>query len=264
MPGDIRRLREQHEILFEKLSERFTNYFKENCTILLQDIQVVPGSSICREFPGPVQKILFGMQPLRGLGLLEIQHPLGSMLLELAGGNRVETRTMGGEFSDLEKALFEEISRLILDEWACAWSYAMPLEVQILALDNEGQTIEIAAKSAQTLCFTACFATQVFTGTFVISVPLSSMIPVLREQRLSSAASGEVAHPEIKNQAGVVKLEARDLLQDLPVKVSAQWPGLELSAREMLNLKIGEVLKLAPGCAASVEVHVSTSTAPQR
>ena len=44
---------------------------------------------------------------------------------------------------------------------------------------------------------------------------------------------------------------------DVPVALTAEWAGVELSAREISQLKVGDVLTLDPACAAQVAVRLA-------
>jgi flagellar motor switch protein FliM len=48
-------------------------------------------------------------------------------------------------------------------------------------------------------------------------------------------------------------------LNEVPVTVAAEWTGLELTVRELLALKPGDVISLEPNITETVRVNISSA-----
>ncbi len=66
------------------------------------------------------------------------------------------------------------------------------------------------------------------------------------------------AQADAASQAGAMRWNRE--LEDMPVKVGAHWENLEIPARQLAGLKVGEILTLPEGSAEQVLVSLGGKT----
>jgi flagellar motor switch protein FliM len=86
----------------------------------------------------------------------------------------------------------------------------------------------------------------------LLAVPHPALEPLIRQLTGDNAlASATTPAPPAPTP-----LRWNPSLDEVRIGVTAEWQGLELSAREILNLKPGDVLPMDPDRAASVVVRL--------
>ena len=90
---------------------------------------------------------------------------------------------------------------------------------------------------------------------FQIGFPYTTLEPLLQELGLklnpqaeekAAAVAKAVAHPKWNHD-----------LADVRVPVTAEWPGMELAARSLARLKVGDVLPLPMEFASQIELRLA-------
>jgi flagellar motor switch protein FliM len=257
---NIEKLRCQHMEWLAGLEKKLTAHFRQPCTLELEDIRTLPCGQISQLWRVPSQLSIFKVEPLRGVALLQISNPLGTCLLNRLMGGTGEPAEVpqAHEMTDIEKALFEQTSRIILKEWCTIWPNAERLKPQILAVESEGQFLEIASKDAQMLAVTARFGMQPLQGLIHLAIPIYT-ISSLAKGRIPEAEASR-KHPVRSAAAPISSHDTHLLYGEVPVTVTAEWAGIELSAVEILGLKTGEVLRLDGSKASSVSIRLGDQT----
>ena len=83
-----------------------------------------------------------------------------------------------------------------------------------------------------------------------LAFPFATIEPLLRQ----AARAGQAISGAPVTKAG--RPQWNPLLDDVPVRITTEWHGLELSARSLASLKPGDVVPLDPQCLERVEVRL--------
>jgi flagellar motor switch protein FliM len=89
------------------------------------------------------------------------------------------------------------------------------------------------------------------TGRMQLAFPYAALEPLLRQLCPETEAPAETPAPAPQPPA-----QWNRGLDDVSLPVTAEWQGLELSANDILHLKVGDVLQLGPQLARQVSVRL--------
>src|SRR5262245_2383569 len=76
-PTELRRLRIRHEDFIRALAARLSIYLRLEFTLQMSKLQTVTYQKFCEGLPNPTHLSLFKVEPLRGIGILDIHPRLG-------------------------------------------------------------------------------------------------------------------------------------------------------------------------------------------
>lgn len=248
----VRKLRMHEEQFLAATSARVAMFLRAEFPMRLGAIQVVSYRKWAEGWPPPCHLALFKTEPLRGVSILGIPIALASAIVDrLLGGTGKPGEPR--ELSEIEKALLEQIVQIALEEWCNNWGSLKQLKPALLGSESSGRYLQTAPAETNMLVLTIEARTGDCSGNLQLALPYGSMEPLLRQLCPETDNAPETPAPAAPSPARSV-----GSFQDVRLPVTAEWAGLELSAREVLHLKAGDVLQLNPHMAREVCVRVGT------
>jgi flagellar motor switch protein FliM len=216
----------------------------------------------CQKFAegwaNPTHLTLFKLDPLRGVCALEISPELGAIMVDRLMGGPGQVPEAVQEMSEIEMALLEQTVQLLIEEWRTQWSRIKELKPAILGCETSGQFVQVA--SSETVMLVLCLTVTVGShiGRIQIGFPFLALKPLIDQLTQSAAEASTAAKPAPAAPAAPGKWNP--VFDEVCVPISAEWEGLEMTAREVLALKIGDVLPLNPQLAHQVNVRLADLT----
>jgi flagellar motor switch protein FliM len=213
----------------------------------LAGIQINSYQKLTEGWAGPTHLILFKTEPLRGVSVLEIPLHLGLTIVDrlMGGPGRVEPTTR--EISEIEKALLDQIVQIILEEWCNNWAVIKPMKPSLLGCESSGRYMQTAPPQTNMLTLTIDARLGDCSGQIKLAFPFTALEPCLRQLCVGSEPVSETPAP---SPSAPVKWNR--CLDDVALPLTAEWQGLELSAGDVLHLKVGDVLQVNPQLAQQV------------
>lgn len=252
-PGPLRKLKQHQEEFIQAAAARLSIHLRLEFWLKLAGIKTIAYEKLAESWGRPAHLTMFKTEPLRGVSVLEISTQLGFCMVDrLMGGPGQSTGDQ--EISEIEKVLLDQTVELFLQEWCSHWLKVKELKPVILGYESNGRFIQAAPAEATMLVVSMEAGFGDCAGTIQMGVPFASMEPMLRTMghgvEPTPAAPAAPAPP-------TAPLRWNKSFNDLPVKVTAEWEGLELTARQILALKAGDVLPLTPEIVQKVNVRVA-------
>ena len=176
---------------------------------------------------------------MRGVSILEIPPRLGLSIVDrLMGGPGLPPES-AREMSEIEHALLEQVVQLILAEWCSHWAKLKELKPVLLGYESNGRFMQTAPPETIMLVL----ALEAGIGT-LRRRECKSAFPTPPSNHSSARLSQTVAETRaeaIVSPAGKTALKWNPCFDDVYIPVSAEWKGLEMTAREVLALKVGDL-----------------------
>jgi flagellar motor switch protein FliM len=246
-PRQMRKLRAHETQFLNALEARVELFLRSEFPLKLAGIQIVSYQKLTEGWAAPTHLILFKAEPLRGVSVLEIPLPLGLTIVDrlLGGPGRIEPTTR--EISEIEKALLDQIVQVILEEWCNNWAVIKPLKPTLLGCESNGRFLQTAPPQTNMLTLAIDARLGDCTGQIKLAFPYAALEPCLRQLCGGSESAAETPAP-----APPAPAKWNRCLDDVALPVTAEWQGLELSARDVLHLKVGDVLQISPQLAQQV------------
>lgn len=250
-PAELRRLRRHHEEFIRALGARLSIYMRLEFGLQLAGLQTIT----YRKFVGSLTKTthlsLFKVEPLRGIGILDIPLRLGLTLVDRLLGGPAQSATTEHAFSEIELALLDQVVHLVLSEWRHQWSGLDEGNPALLGHESSPHFLQTAPPDTVLLVLTMEARLGECVEPMQLAFPCAALEPLIR--KLGQAT--ELVEDRPRLPAAAPKWNRN--LDDVPVPVTAIWDDLTLSAREVANLKPGDVVPLDPRSARQVKLRLA-------
>ncbi len=250
--SELRKLKLRHEEFTRSLASRLSIFLRLEFTIQLLQLETKSYEKFIESLANPTLLTVFKLEPLRGLCLFEIHPRLGMNVVDRLMGGAAKTAGHRTELSEIERALFEQTVQLFLTEWSQHWSAQQKIQPVLLGHENNGRFLQIASADTPMLVLSMEGHFGDSTEQIQMAFPCHTLEPLVASLRQQL----EPAVPE-QPSPGPGPLKWNKRFDDVHVRLTAQWPRIELSARQVAHLKIGDVLPLDPGSAQEVEIRLA-------
>jgi len=249
-PSELRRMRLRHEEFIRALSARLSIYMRLEFSLQMSKIHTVPYKEFAQALPNPAHLSLFRAEPLRGVGILDIHPRLGLTIVDRLLGGPAQSIAAVHEFSEIEMALLDQVVQLILGEWCSHWTGVQELRPTLLGHENNGQFLQTAPQDTLMLALVMDAKLGDCSEKIQLVLPCSTLEPLIRKLGQATDVVADGPRPV------TASLKWNRNFDDVPVPVTALWDDLVLSAREVANLKPGDVLPLAPQSPRCVKLRL--------
>jgi flagellar motor switch protein FliM len=249
-PSELRRIRLRHEQFIRALAARLAMFLRLEFTVQLAKLQIISYQKFTESLSNQTHITLFRTDPLKGVGLLVISPRLGLSLVDRLLGGAGQMPESPRDLSEIEIALTDQLATLLLGEWCNHWPEMKELRPVLLGHENNSRFLQTAPPDTSMLILTMEAGIGEQLEPVQLAFPYATIEPLMRQ--LSPALPE--ADP-LPTKSG--KLAWNHGFDEVKVTASAQWQGLKISAAEITRMKLGDVLMLAPECAAQVQFRLS-------
>ncbi len=125
----------------------------------------------------------------------------------------------------------------------------------ILGYESNGRFIQTSSPETTMLVLSLDAKLGECAGQIQIGFPYATVEPLIRH--LSQGAE-TVATPAPQPSATPVACKWNPSFNDVCIPITAEWQGLEMTAREVLALKVGDVLPMNSECAQQVSLRLES------
>ena len=176
--------------------------------------------------------------------------PLGlGMVDRMMGGSgrRVAARR---EMGAVENALLEQAAQCVAAEWCAQAAALQELKPVLLGHESSARFLQTAPPQAAMLVVALDAALGDCRDQIQIGFPFASLEPLLRRLAAELEPASEPPPPPSAACAW------NPCFDDVRIPVTGAWHGCEVPARQVLHLKVGDVLRIHPAAARQVEVRL--------
>jgi len=242
-PTKMHRLTAHQEEFAQSMAARLSGHLRTEFTFKVTGIQTVAYQKLAQGWRGPLHLNLFKMEPLRGVAVLEISYHLGCCIVDRLMGGTGNVPPSEQEISEIEKVLLEQTVQLFIDEWSGQWAAIKALKAAPLGYENFGGFVQNIP--LETIMLVIAFQAEFgeCKGVVKVAVPYAAFEPLVSRLCQSSETLPGTLSGAPKPGESAVKWNR--CFDDVCVRVTAGWEGLEMTAKEILALKVGDILPLA-------------------
>lgn len=247
----LRKLRAQQEEFARVLGARLSVSFRLDSTVSLAGLQTIGFQKFVERSHTPLHFTLFKLDPLRGIGLLEIPPQLGLNIVGRLLGGPAKLENVDRALTDIEAALLDQVSDVVLAEWCGPWRSLQELKPALLGHEIDASFLNTISRETLILELTFEIEMGECHGQFRIGLPYASMELLIR--RLAGECDVKTGAP---SRAPTTAPQWNPQLDDVPVQLTAVCRGLELAVQALGELKAGDTLPIDPQRLTEVEILV--------
>jgi len=236
----LRTLEMLHETFLRSLSLYLSSRLQTVVHCNIAGVDQLPYGDYIQSVPVPSFIVVYTMESLNGTALLEISSSIiFSMIDRLLGGPGKGIKK-NRDLTDIEMSILEDIVDHILELLGEAWGSIIKTSPVRSGIETNPQFIQQIVPSSSVIALLS-FSLQIGEGTSGLinlclpSEMLETILPKLSARRWFSRRSSR--------QEGVLQ-QIKKRLENIMIPVTVELGTAGLSFRELMSLKVGDVIKL--------------------
>ena len=251
-PLELRKVRLRHEQFIRSLAARFSIFLRKEFALQMAKLETVPHQKILESFGNPSHLVLFKVEPLQGISILELPPRLALTIVERLLGGPAHSAEATSDLSNVDFALLEEATKILLVEWCNHWPYPEDLRPVILGYESNPRFIETAPQDTVMLLLSLEASFGDCIEHINLAVPYYTLEPLVGSLESFESEKETQDAMEAANQT-----PWRSGFNHLPVNLQSRCQGPVLTVKELQQLQVGQVLPLDPSFAQNAQILIS-------
>jgi flagellar motor switch protein FliM len=246
----LRAFRSIHDKLARSSSSQISSIMRSIVEIQLHSVDQMTYGEFLMSLPNPTSFNVFSLRPLEGNGILEINPSIAYPMIDRILGGRGEPFENNREFSDIELSLFETILKVMMDNLKDAWGIVAELDPIIESKESSPNVVQIVAQNEIVVMIVMEIIIGQSSGMMNICYPviaLESLLPKLASRDLMLNESGS---KKSRNQ------DLKVIIGGAEVTAEAFLGTTQLSLQEIMDIKLGDMIKLRQGVEDGVSLSI--------
>ena len=236
----LRALQDLHREFSRQISLILTAYLRMRIEIEVVSTDQLTYDEFIRSMPSPMTIGIFELNPLPGQILLGVSFEVLSCIVDRMLGGLGLSEYKQRELTDIEEALSKKVIERIVKALENAWSNIVPVQGNVVGLDNNYQMVQVASTGEIVALIT--FEVQI-AGKYFGLISLCFPYPVLE------TVLGNLSTQHIFQTKGIIATNEErqkmiDKLNTSKVDLSVLFGSTDISLEEFLDLKEGDIIKL--------------------
>lgn len=233
---ELRQLRLIQEDFVRYLSARLSLFLRMEFGLKMAKLTTVPYEKFTESLPSPTHICLFKVEPLAGVGILDINPRLALSITDRILGGRGLAVKEERYLTEIEVTLLEDIVMIVLQEWSAQWRSEQELQPQIIGHESNGRFLQTSPHDAVVLELTLEANFGDCSEQLRLGVPYYTIEPMVKKIHAQ--------RQQVSRGGGMPKRAVWQKSYDsISIPVSAEWKALEVPLREVASLRVGDVLE---------------------
>lgn len=191
-----------------------------------------------RSLPVPTSINIFKIDPLRGNALIVVDTRLVFSLVEnFFGGAGSQPKIEGRDFTPIEQSIITKVVKIILANLEDAWRPVHEINIELQRSEINPQFATIVPPSDVVVVISFEVELENALGSMVLALPYATIEPI----RSKLYAAFQTERLEI-DHAWISRF--RDRLMETPVDMSVTFGTTKMTGRQLLDLKVGDIILL--------------------
>ena len=234
----LRAFKSIHDKMARNLSSQISAIMRSIVEIQLRSVDQMTYGEFLMSLPSPTSFNVFSMKPLDGAGVLEINPSIVFSMIDRLLGGKGEGYDNQREFSDIELNLLDTILRQIMQTFKDAWAPVSEMFPSIDAKESSPNVVQIVAQNEVVIMVVMEIVIGQSSGMINLCYPVISLETILSKLGSRDLMLSETSSKKSRNK------ELQALIGGAGVNISASIGNANLSLREILELQIGDVIRL--------------------
>jgi flagellar motor switch protein FliM len=249
----LRALQTIHDTFSRQLGMILTAYLRMNVEIDVVSVDQLTYDEFIRSMPSPITVTIIEMPPLSGQSLLGFSHEISSSMIDRMLGGPGYSEPKPRELTDIEQSLMKRIIDRTVEALEEAWHSFVSVSVNIIGIEESYNLIQVATPGeiVALVTFEIVLSSR-DSGLMSLCIPypvLETVLGQLSAQHIFHRQNEDVPLEEQE------KILSRLHYAKTPVEVFLS--GTQLSVQELLDLSVGDVIKLDRSATDDLLVNIN-------
>ncbi|MEA3416204.1 MAG: flagellar motor switch protein FliM [Thermodesulfobacteriota bacterium] len=243
----------------EMITEKFARSFRATLLSLLRkavtinalSVDMIKYGEFMKSIPVPSSLHAFKMDPLRGNSLLVIESKVIFALVDIifGGSGRTVYKIEGRDFTAIENNLIKKVVLSVLSDFEKVWEITMKLNVVYQRSETNPQFMQIVSPTDVVIVVKFEIDLEFSSGTMTFCIPYSTIEPI--REKLQGGYQTDTFDVDKEWMSRFM-----DGLRYSNVNLTVELGKTELSGREVVGLKKGDVIPLNRYCSDGLDIYV--------
>ena len=235
----LRSIRAIHDKMARNLASDISSLMRSIVEIQLHSVDQMTYGEFLMSLPSPTSFNVFSLKPLDGKGVIELNPSIVFPMIDRLLGGPGMPFDANREFTDIELNLLDQILRVITQNMKEVWSPIMEIYPIIEAKESSPNVVQIVAQNEIVIMVVMEIIIGQTSGMMNICYPVISI-----ESLLPKLASRDLMLSETSSSRKSRNKELRALLRGAKVEIEAVLGYAKLNMKEVLDLQVGDIIKL--------------------
>ncbi|HOV62427.1 MAG TPA: flagellar motor switch protein FliM [Spirochaetia bacterium] len=192
-----------------------------------------------RSIPNPTTLGIINMDPLKGSAVLEIDPAITFSIIDRLFGGQGEGSKVSRDLTDIEQSVMEGIIVRILGNLREAWSQVIDLRPRLGQIETNPQFAQIVPPNEMVVLVTLETKVGEVEGMMNFCIPYLTIEPII------SKLSAQYMYSSVRSGATTENLNIlKERLSSVEVLVVAEIGSMQLTVRDVLALRVGDIIRL--------------------
>jgi flagellar motor switch protein FliM len=230
------------------VNNRFSQKFKASLSTSLRKVievnvgppEMIKFQDFQRSLPIPTSLHLFKLSPLRGIGIIVIESFLVFNLVEayFGGKGTGKTKIEGRDFTPIESIIIQKVVHIALMNLMESWEEVHSIKTDFIRSESNPLIVNVIPPEDYLISVKFEIEMNKAMGSVNICIPYSALQPIRHK------LAGGYRDEEETRQDPVWTNSVKDLLNKTELEVVVDLGNTNLTVRDLLNLKQGDILIL--------------------
>lgn len=231
----------------EIVNERFArhmrislfNMMRRSAEVSINGIQMIKFGEYIHTLFVPTSLNMVRFRPLKGTGLITMEARLVFILVDnfFGGDGRYHAKIEGREFTPTERRITQMLLKLIFEDYKEAWAPVMDVSFEYLDSEVNPAMANIVSPTEVVVISSFHIELDGGGGDFHVSLPYSMLEPI--RELLDAGVQSDKEDTDLRWSKAL-----RDEILDVHVAVSTHMMDLEISLRQIMEFKVGDILPI--------------------
>jgi len=246
----MRAFRAIHDKMARSVESQISVIMRSGVDIRLHAVEQMTYGEFLMSLNAPTCFNVFSMKPLEGNGVLEINPSIAFAMLDRLLGGKGGAFEANRELSEIELSLFETVLRVMMAALREGWRTVDDLFFQVESRASGPGIAQTAAQNEDVVVIMIEIIMGQNSGMMNICYPVSALEPIFSRLESRDLTVNETGPNKSRNQ------ELQVLLGGANVNVEVDLGVAELNLRELLELKVGDIIRLGGSADDTVRISV--------
>jgi flagellar motor switch protein FliM len=192
-----------------------------------------------RSIPNPTTLAVINMDPLKGSAILEIDPAVTFSIIDRVFGGQGEGTKLARDLTDIEQSVMESNIVRILGNMREAWSTVIDLRPRLGQIETNPQFAQIVPPTEMVVLVTLETKVGEVEGMMNFCIPYLTIEPII------SKLSAQYWYSSVRRGTTTENLNIlRERLSKIEVTITAEIGSMDLTVRDVLSLRIGDIIRL--------------------
>lgn len=250
---DLRQVRIRQEQFIHYLAARMAMFLRMDFGLKMSKLQTVDFTKFTSALANPIAISLFKVEPLAGVGVLAINPRLGMTIVDRMLGGKGHSVRQDRYLTEIEISLLNDVVNIFLEEWVRQWADIEELTPTIVGNENNGRFLQTAASDAPMLVLCMEGDLGDCTEEIQLAIPYYTIEPLVKKIQADSKKFA-------RSQETPNVLSWKENCSSIRVPLYAEWTPFDMTVRDVLALREGDVLELPNSILSDTKVRLVNST----